>query len=93
MKDHIGVDADSGLVQSVVGSGASVEHVMQAGALLDGGEEDAFGDTGYSGVRKRSESAGRAWHAAMGPGSLAQAQPLYRTRSTPPSRSSEPRAA
>jgi transposase, IS5 family len=68
MKAHIGVDADSGLVHSVVGTAASVNDVTQAGSLLHGKEEAAFGDAGYQGVQKRPEAAGPAWHVAMRPG-------------------------
>jgi IS5 family transposase len=68
MKAHIGVDADSGLVHSVVGTAANVNDVTQAGALLHGEEEAAFGDAGYQGVHKRPEAAGPAWHVAMRPG-------------------------
>ena len=68
MKAHIGVDAHSGLVHSVVGTAASVNDVTQAGSLLHGEEEAAFGDAGYQGVHKRPEAAGPAWHVAMRPG-------------------------
>lgn len=68
MKAHIGVDADSGLVHSVVGTAASVNDVTQAGSLLHGQEEAAFGDAGYQGVHKRPEAAGPTWHVAMRPG-------------------------
>jgi len=68
MKAHIGVDADSGLVHSVQGTAASVNDVTQAGALLHGEEEAAFGDAGYQGVHKRPEATGPTWHIAMRPG-------------------------
>jgi len=68
MKAHIGVDADSGLVHSVVGTAANVSDVTQAGALLHGDEEAAFGDAGYQGAHKRAGAAGPAWHIAMRPG-------------------------
>ncbi len=68
MKAHIGVDADSGLVHSVVGTAASVNDVTQAGSLLHGEEEAAFGGAGDQGVHKRPEAAGPAWHVAMRPG-------------------------
>lgn len=68
MKAHIGVDAHSGLVHSVVGTAASVNDVTQAGSLLHGEEEAAFGDAGYQGVHKRPEAAGPVWHVAMRPG-------------------------
>jgi IS5 family transposase len=68
MKAHIGVDADSGLVHSMVGTAANVNDVTQAGALLHGQEVDAFGDAGYRGVHKRAEAKGPHWHVAMQPG-------------------------
>jgi IS5 family transposase len=68
MKSHIGVDAESGLVHSVVGTAANVADVTQAGALLHGDETHAFGDAGYRGVQKRKEAQGPHWHVAMQPG-------------------------
>lgn len=68
MKAHIGVDAESGLVHSVVSTAANVNDVTQAGALLHGEETDAFGDAGYRGVGKREEAQGPQWHVAMQPG-------------------------
>jgi IS5 family transposase len=68
MKAHIGVDAHSGLIHSVVGTAANVNDVTQAGALLHGQEDDAFADAGYQGVHKRIEAQGPRWHVAMRPG-------------------------
>jgi IS5 family transposase len=68
MKAHIGVDAESGLVHTVVATPANVSDVTQAGALLRGDEEVAFGDAGYRGVDKREEAQGPRWHIAMQPG-------------------------
>ena len=68
MKAHIGVDAESGLVHSLVSTAANVNDVTQAGALLHGEEADAFGDAGYRGVAKREEAEGPNWHVAMQPG-------------------------
>jgi IS5 family transposase len=65
MKAHIGADAESGLVHSVIGTSANVNDVTQAGGLLHGQEEDAFGDAGYRGVHKRGEAQGPKWHVAM----------------------------
>lgn len=67
MKAHIGVDAESGLVHSVIGTAANVADVTQAGALLHGQEKDAFGDAGYRGVDKRDEAQGPEWHVSMMP--------------------------
>ncbi len=68
MKAHVGVDAESGLVHSVVGTAANVADVTQAGALLHGDETHAFGDVGYRGVDKRKEAEGPQWHVAIQPG-------------------------
>jgi IS5 family transposase len=70
MKAHIGADADSGLVHSVVGTAANVHDVTQAHALVHGEEAHVFGDAGYVGVDKREDTqAIRAqWHVAMRPG-------------------------
>ena len=68
MKAHIGVDAASGLVHTVVGTPANVNDLNVAGQLLHGQEQAAFGDAGYQGVHKRPEAEGPTWHVAMRPG-------------------------
>ncbi len=68
MKAHIGVDAESGLVHTVIGTAANVNDVTQAGALLHGQEAAAFGDAGYRGVDKRPEAQGPIWFVALQPG-------------------------
>ena len=68
MKAHIGVDADSGLVHTVIGTAANVSDVTQAGSLLHGDEQVAFGDAGDQGVHTRPEAAGPDWFVAMRPG-------------------------
>ncbi|SIT35935.1 transposase (fragment) [Paraburkholderia ribeironis] len=55
MKTHIGVDAESGLVHSLVGTAGNVSDVSQAYALLHGHEQETFSDAGYAGVDKRDE--------------------------------------
>ena len=77
MKAHIGVDAESGLVHTVIGTPANVNDVTQAGALLHGEETDAFGDAGYRGVGKREEAKGPKWHVAMQPGKRRQLDPSH----------------
>ena len=70
MKAHIGVDADSGLVHTVVGTAANVNDVTQASALLHGGEHVVFADSGYQGAHKRAEAKpGALWHIARRPSS------------------------
>ena len=70
MKAHIGVDADSGLVHTVVSTAANVNDVTQAHALVHGEETDVFTDAGYQAVGKREETQDIDvdWHVAMRPG-------------------------
>jgi transposase, IS4 family len=70
MKAHVGADADSGLVHTVVGTAANVNDVTQAHLLLHGEETDVLGDAGYQGVDKREENRDKqvSWHIAMRPG-------------------------
>ena len=71
MKAHIGVDADSGLVHTVIGTAANVNDVTQGHALLHGEETIVFGDAGYQGADKRPEATGVPWQVAMRPGKRA----------------------
>ncbi|EEW1783900.1 TPA: IS5 family transposase, partial [Escherichia coli] len=66
MKAHIGVDDESGLVHSVVGTAATVADVTQVDKLLHGDENVVCADDGYTGVEKRSEHADREviWQVA-----------------------------
>ena len=59
MKAHIGVDKDSGLIHSIVTTGANVHDVTMAAELLHGEEKVVYGDAGYQGLHKREEMAGR----------------------------------
>ena len=69
MKAHIGVDAESGLVHTVIGTSGNVADVVEGNSLLHGQEKDGFGDAGYQGVHKRPDArAGVTWHIAMRPG-------------------------
>jgi len=72
MKAHIGVDAESGLVHTVIGTSANVHDVTQAAKLLHGEEENVFGDAGYQGVERRAEVRARhadvIWNVSMRPG-------------------------
>ena len=69
MKAHIGVDLNTGLVHTVVGTAGNVADVTQAHALLHGGEKVVLGDAGYQGAEKRPENVGNAitWCIAMRP--------------------------
>jgi IS5 family transposase len=72
MKAHIGVDADSGLVHTVIGTAANVNDVTQGHALLHGEETIVFADAGYQGATKRPDATGLQWHVAMRPGKRKQ---------------------
>lgn len=66
MKAHVGVDAESGLVHSVIGTAANIADVTQAHDLLHGREKVVFGDAGYIGVDKRPEARHTVvWRVAM----------------------------
>ncbi len=69
MKMHIGADASSGLVHTVVTTPANVNDVTQGHALLHGEEALVFADAGYQGIDKREGKRTDAiWHVAMRPG-------------------------
>ena len=68
MKAHIGVDAQSGLVHTVIGTAANINDVTQGHGLLHGEETVVFADVGYQGATKRPEATGVHWHVAMRPG-------------------------
>jgi IS5 family transposase len=74
MKAHIGVDADSGLLRSLVGTAANVADVTQVDQLLHGDETYVCGDAGYTGVDKRVEHQDRQmiWSIAARPSTYKQ---------------------
>ena len=55
MKMHSGVDAESGLIHSVVCTAANEADVVHAHELLHGQESQVHGDSGYTGIEKRDE--------------------------------------
>ena len=59
MKAHIGVDAITGLVHTVVGTSGNVADVTQTANLLLGDESSVHLDAGYTGVEKREEMQGK----------------------------------
>ncbi|MGF6735809.1 IS5 family transposase [Paraburkholderia youngii] len=68
MKAHVGVDAESGLVHTVIGTAANVHDINAAEALLHGQEMDVYADAGYQGIEKRCQVSAVRWHVAMRPG-------------------------
>jgi IS5 family transposase len=68
MKAHAGVDAESGLVHTVIGStAANVHDINAAEALLHGEEADVYADAGYQGIQNRCAVGSVHWHVAMRP--------------------------
>ena len=55
-KEHIGVDADSGLVHTVETTAANVHDSNMVVVLLQGTEEDVYGDSGYLGAEKKDDA-------------------------------------
>lgn len=55
-KAHIGVDEESGLVHTVKATPANVHDVNVTHELLNGEEENVYGDSGYIGANKRPEA-------------------------------------
>ena len=70
MTAHIEVYAQTGVVHSLVTTGAKVHDVTQAGNLLHGEESWVWGDAGYTGVEKRPENLRLSveWLIALKPG-------------------------
>ena len=57
MKCHIGVDAGSGLVHTMIVTAANEHDITQTVNLLREDNEVVYGDSGYLGVQKRPEIA------------------------------------
>lgn len=74
MKAHVGADAESGLIHTVIGTPANVADVKCAPELLHGEEKTGYGDAGYTGVEKHQKQSGQAreitWEVALKRGKL-----------------------
>jgi IS5 family transposase len=70
MRCHIGVDAASGLVHSVVSTAANVHELNTAADRLHGEERLIYGDAGHIGIEKREEfrNCVAKFRVAMKPG-------------------------
>jgi IS5 family transposase len=64
MKAHIGADAESGLVHTVVTTAANEADVEVAAELLHGKEEVVYADAGYTGADKRVAHTHLRWEIA-----------------------------
>lgn len=62
MKAHIGVDADTGIVHTLVTTPANTADITQAYKLLHGQEKTVHADAGYQGVHRRVENKGTKVH-------------------------------
>ena len=54
-KGHIGVDRDTGLINKIEISAANVHDTAPVPDLLEGTEEEVFGDSGYLGIDQHDE--------------------------------------
>ena len=61
-KAHVGVDSKSGLVHSLEVTAANVHDVTMTSGLLSGEEEIVYGDSGYTGDKKRDDVITRNKH-------------------------------
>jgi IS5 family transposase len=70
MKVHIGVDKDTGLIDSVERTAANVHDLTPAADLLHGEETVVYAVAGYQGIEKRDEMEGKGigFRFAMRPG-------------------------
>ena len=68
-KGHVGADAQSGVVRSVLGTASHAGYFAEGIALLRGLEAMALGDAGYHGIEERPDARPEVdWHIAMRPG-------------------------
>jgi len=65
VEPHIGADAESGLVHSVIGAAAKANDVTQTGVLLRGDGGHAFAYLGNRCVDKPEEAQGQGRHVTM----------------------------
>ncbi|MBE7427053.1 MAG: IS5 family transposase, partial [Ideonella sp.] len=72
MKEHIAVDAASGLVHTVTTTAANESDVEQIADLLHGKEEHVWADSGYRGAQARVEREDLQWHIASRPSDIAK---------------------
>ena len=70
MKAHIGVDAELGLVHTVITTAANVADATEVSKLLHGEEETVYAEAGYRGADKRAPADPGTWHIAAKRGSI-----------------------
>ena len=69
MKAHIGVEAESGLIDTLLTTPASTHDITQAQDLVHDQETDVFADAGFRGIEKREAAKDLQvnWYIAMMP--------------------------
>lgn len=72
MKAHIGADAESGLVHTLVATPAHESDVNVVDELLHGKESFVHGDSGYAGASEHVKNKKLRWEIARRPSSIAK---------------------
>jgi IS5 family transposase len=67
VKAHVGVDAESSLVHTVVGTAANVHDINVTHALLHGEETSVYADAGYQASKSASKRVGLDGMLRCGP--------------------------
>jgi IS5 family transposase len=67
MKAYIGLDANSGMLQGVLGTLGHVPDVTEGSSLLHGEEAVVFTDAGYQGVKRPDTEPVVRWQVTMRP--------------------------
>lgn len=65
LKAHIGSDAESGLVHTMVGAATNISEVTQGHELLHGKEEQVVAHAGYQEAEKHPEATGVKWNVTL----------------------------
>ncbi len=82
MKAHIGVDAESGLVHTVLTTPAHESDVAQIDDLLHGKEEVVYGDSGYTGAQHHIRRKNLRLEIALKPSRIKTLKDRHEKRAT-----------
>jgi IS5 family transposase len=69
------VNAESDLVDTVIGTAANVHDINAAVALLHDEDTDVYANAGYQGIEEHTGDEAVRWHVAMRPGKRRQLHP------------------
>lgn len=76
MKAHIGLDAGTGIVHTVVATAANAHDITQTSKLIRADDHVVYGDSGYTGIEAREEIvndvnlAGKEYRICKKPGKM-----------------------